>query len=552
MRTSSTRSVASTAASTCGVDVIAVVDKFAFNVEICAEPFTLKRFKNGAACIKWLGKRMNPERAHDGEAIVLLVKCHELEVVSKFLDEYSGVSPLVPKVVGYGVESSECPAAHCTTTLDEAIDEAKSLMASRAPAAFVLETSASPKIIDDVEGLVWIAEEAGAWRGGTVGGRGFASSQKAIGWLERQMKLCHDSCAACSPKRRCPQCNKTYKHKSAQQLPWVGDKMRALVVAHHAPALEAYLSQFPENCGPMIDVVVYSGKAGDGFLSFEQAVQTLGDGVGGHNVVSPFAMLPDAVVPPEYGHGAVAYGSGDSRFSRVSRETPSTATGVSPAASEAAAGDGWERSERSGSDGDELSDGSSGSGSRRNSKDLSKEDLEDLRALTPVPEDSELPWLFMETIRAAQTDTLRLAGQLKLDVEDFQPGLRERLQVRTYDVPPTSGAGASVAQPTFQSSSSFTVSTTPGYNGMQTGSNFSTSKGFFAGGLQSAVPGPGASLSPTLAPSSSLPPNFNLDPSSSFGIQGMGFMPNAFMPEFQPGYIGNPLHPGHFGGPNSM
>merc|ERR1719248_314943 len=108
---------------------------------------------------------MNPERAHDGEAIVLLVKCHELEVVSKFLDEYSGVSPLVPKVVGYGVESSECPAAHCTTTLDEAIDEAKSLMASRAP-------------------------------------------------------------AACSPKRRCPQCNKTYKHKSAQQLPWVGDKMR--------------------------------------------------------------------------------------------------------------------------------------------------------------------------------------------------------------------------------------------------------------------------------------------------------------------------------------
>ena len=63
-------------------------------------------------------------------------------------------------------------------------------------------------------------------------------------------------------------------------------------------------------------------------------------------------------------------------------------TGVSPAASEAAAGDGWERSERSGSDGDELSDGSSGSGSRRNSKDLSKEDLEDLSGLRLLPFDN--------------------------------------------------------------------------------------------------------------------------------------------------------------------
>ena len=39
-------------------------------------------------------------------------------------------------------------------------------------------------------------------------------------------------------------------------------------------------------------------------------------------------------------------------------------------------------------DGDELSDGSSGSGSRRNSKDLSKEDLEDLSGLRLLPFDN--------------------------------------------------------------------------------------------------------------------------------------------------------------------
>jgi hypothetical protein len=36
----------------------------------------------------------------------------------------------------------------------------------------------------------------------------------------------------------------------------------------------------------------------------------------------------------------------------------------------------------------------------------------------------------------------------------------------------------------------------------------------------------------------------------------MGFMPDVMNVQshdpFQPGYIGNPLHPGHFGGPNSM
>jgi hypothetical protein len=40
----------------------------------------------------------------------------------------------------------------------------------------------------------------------------------------------------------------------------------------------------------------------------------------------------------------------------------------------------------------------------------------------------------------------------------------------------------------------------------------------------------------------------SLPPSSSFALHsGMGFMA-----PFQPGYIGNPLHPGHFGGTNSM
>ena len=36
------------------------------------------------------------------------------------------------------------------------------------------------------------------------------------------------------------------------------------------------------------------------------------------------------------------------------------------------------------------------------------------RCLTPVPEDSEFPWLFYDQIRAATDDTLRMAGNLEL------------------------------------------------------------------------------------------------------------------------------------------
>merc|ERR1719183_3426646 len=251
-RTSSTRSTASTAASTCGVDVIAVVDKFAFNVEINVDPCTLKRFTNGAACVKWLGKRLNPQRPYDGEAIVLVVKSPELEVISKFLDEFAGVSLLVPKVVVYGAEEIDLAEADSSNTLEEAIVKANALITSRAPTASVPVANASQTCtIYDVDGLVWIGEEAPFGCEGTPGRRGFASAQKAISWLERQMKLCHHPCAACTPKRRCPTCNRAYKSKAvSKQPPWVGDKLQALVVAHHADALETYLSLFPQNCGP--------------------------------------------------------------------------------------------------------------------------------------------------------------------------------------------------------------------------------------------------------------------------------------------------------------
>jgi hypothetical protein len=281
----------------------------------------------------------------------------------------------------------------------------------------------------------------------------------------------------------------------------------------------------------MVAAVVYSGKEGDGFLSFEEAVQIIRDPPDGCDVGMPLlANYCDTSVTVEYGRGGVAYGSGDSG---VSKETPSTACSEAPAAGEASY------------DSDDCSEGSEDS-------DMSAtrlNELGDLRALTPVPEDSELPWLFMDTIRAAQTDTLRLAGQLKLDVEDFQPGLRERLHVRTYDGSPNSGTGTPAPQqPSFQSASSFAVPSTPGYSGVQNGSNFPSNTGFFGGGLQSAV-SQNTSMSPTMGPNSNLPP------SSSFSLQpGVGFMAPDIMCSvpFQPGYIGNPLHPGHFGGPNSM
>jgi hypothetical protein len=515
------------------------VDKFAFNVEINVDPCTLKRFTNGAACVKWLGKRLNPQRPYDGEAIVLVVKSPELEVISKFLDEFAGVSPLVPKVVVYGAEEIDLAEADSSNTLEEAIVKANALITSRAPTASVPVANASQTCsIYDVDGLVWIGEEAPFGCEGTPGRRGFASAQKAISWLERQMKLCHHPCAACTPKRRCPTCNRAYKSKAvSKQPPWVADKLQALVVAHHADALETYLSLFPQNCGPMSDVIVYSHKAEDGCLSFDEAVQTLRARADGCDVRVPFAAgRSDDVLPAEYGRGGVGYGSGDS--SGASRETWSTRSGTTPASSEVASND-IER--RASNDSDACSDDSFSSEMSQGRKD----ELDDLRALTPVPEDSELPWLFMDTIRAAQTDTLRLAGQLKLDVEDFQPGLRERLHVQPYYGSATSGAAAPVAQPSFQSASNFTVSPTPGYNGIQTGTSFTSSTSFFAGGLQPAV-SQSAVLPATLTQTSSLPP------SSSFALSS-GYVPECQSHSpFQPGYIGNPLHPGHFSGPNNM
>jgi hypothetical protein len=55
-------------------------------------------------------------------------------------------------------------------------------------------------------------------------------------------------------------------------------------------------------------------------------------------------------------------------------------------------------------------------------EELTEDQLADLRALTPVPEDSEFPWLFYDTIRAAQDETLRMAGNLQLEcsLDNFQ------------------------------------------------------------------------------------------------------------------------------------
>merc|ERR1719506_2471021 len=87
----------------------------------------------------------------------------------------------------------------------------------------------------------------------------------------------------------------------------------------------------------MTDVVVYSHKAEDGFVSFEEAVQTLRARADGCDVSTPLvATRSDDGVPAEYGRGGFGYGSGDSG---VSRDTPSTKSGMTPPSSDAAAGE---------------------------------------------------------------------------------------------------------------------------------------------------------------------------------------------------------------------
>jgi hypothetical protein len=391
-RTTSTNSTLSTVSVAAGRDVVALVDKIAFNVDLEdleLENAALKRFKNGAACMKWLSKRLNHDPA-EGERQIVLVKSAEYEMISTSIEEANFTSRV--RVVPYGDEQ-------LVASMDEALEEARKYF-SVSPSAPVKECFKEQYSLEEVEGLLWIDEMAGSWRDGSSGPRGFVSAHKAIGWMERQMKLWHVACAACTTKRRCPACCKTYK-AGQQKLAWVGDRFNMLVVAHHAPVLKAYLTQFPENEGPCLDLAVYGGKGDTDYLTFEDAANSLG--AGGFQLCAPSLTPSTAPTPPE------------------------TCRSDSEHLDEHLDGD--------------LSDWESESADEtpraRTDSDFTEEQLAGLRAMTPVPEDSEFPWLFYDTIRAAQDETLRMAGnlQLELSLENFQlPEIRSFSQCKKQAV----------------------------------------------------------------------------------------------------------------------
>jgi hypothetical protein len=349
--------------------VVALVDKFAFNIDLTfeAENVVLKRFKNGAACMKWLSKRLHPERQAEGERVIVLVKSTEHEVIATFIEEASYTTRVV--VVPYGERQ-------LVANMDDAVEEARKFFATFSLAP-VKDCTTARYTLEEVEGLLWIDEMAGVWRDGSSGPRGFVSAHKAIAWMERQMKLYHVACAACTTKRRCPACCKTYR-AGQQKQPWIGDRFNALVVAHHAPVLKAYLTQFPENGGPVIDLAVYGGKGDTDSLTFEDAANALG--AGGFQVCPPSSTTSTA---PGY------------RSDSDNVDEPVYASSV------------IDLSDEEDKDLDEHVAEEAG---------LSDEQLAGLRALTPVPEDSEFPWLFYDTIRAAQDETMRMAGNLHLEV----------------------------------------------------------------------------------------------------------------------------------------
>jgi len=414
-RTTSTNSTLSTLSTAFGKDVVALVDKFAFHIDLTfeAEGAVLKRFKNGAACLKWLSKRLNPERAAEGERVIVLVKSTEHEVIATFVEAH--LSPRLV-VVQYG-------DGQLVANMDDAVEEARRFFAfvTPAPETHPVHCPIARYMLEDVEGLMWIDEMAGSWRDGNSGLRGFVSAHKAIGWMERQMKMYHVACAACTTKRRCPACCKSYRSGQQKQA-WVGDRFNALVVAHHAPVLKAYLTQFPENGGPVLDLAVYGGKGDTDSLTFEDAANALG--AGGFQVCAPSSTTSTAP---------------GLRSDSDNVDEPVYASSVIDLSDE---------------ENDCLNDSVAAEGG------LTEEQLAGLRALTPVPEDSEFPWLFYDTIRAAQNETLRMAGNLQLDLSLDKFATKATLQhSASFTSQSAPSPKATAYQGTLQPSTSFVSST---------------------------------------------------------------------------------------------
>jgi len=240
-------------------DVIALVDKNAFKSELDVAG-TVKRFKTAAACEKWLGKCLHRARCPH-ERIVLVVKALEAAALLDFLR----ACPATPQgLLGCVVYGGPAPGKRPGVPIREVaslsdvapavaalIQASPRVAASRSWADCPVEDSSAAELVGET---VWI--DTAAMSGPAV--RSFPTAARAIGHLDRTLKLWHGSCAECRQSKRCARHAKSSRGKPA--WPWLGEQTRALVAAPFAPALAEYLARFDGLAGPFREIAVYGER----------------------------------------------------------------------------------------------------------------------------------------------------------------------------------------------------------------------------------------------------------------------------------------------------
>lgn len=261
-------------------DTVALVGKHASRVELVTS-CTLKRFKTATACTTWLSKRLR--RAPRSRIAVVM---HEAEdALLGFLRGAVTCTALVAGVVVVGEAAADAgvlPVRQVARFEDAA--EVVALLLADAPRGAATE-SVGERVANLPDRPVWVDPRAE--------GDGFACAAAVVRWIDRQLKLWHQTCAHCTLSRRCERCCKEYRQKRRPAWPWLGDARRALVAAHFAPVLAEYLARFQGLPGPFSEVAVYGAPP--------RAADLAGLAAGGAEVCV-FASLEEAAAHFEAGN----------------------------------------------------------------------------------------------------------------------------------------------------------------------------------------------------------------------------------------------------------
>jgi hypothetical protein len=211
------------------------------------------------------------------QRIILLACCEEIEALLPLLEAAS--SPTIVIVHGDGADRHKSAMVFPVSSLEEAVDVAESRLSER---VFVPPVTVDIRENLDIPGLFWLDDNAPR---NSLDALVYDTAKKAIRSMERQMLAWHNSCGHCVAGKRCATCNKAYAKKPlTERGPWLGETRPALVSAHLAPPLLEYLGRFPEGTGPFSEIVVYGSEAVPvplkdlplkTFSSFEEAADAL-------------------------------------------------------------------------------------------------------------------------------------------------------------------------------------------------------------------------------------------------------------------------------------